>query len=288
MDDFVSRVVEQMLTNVPSTENLPERPNYQRQKAKGRIITQELPPLPIVSSLAKQSIITQPPDDNFAVVRCAALKGLENISRSTYMNDVSIPINKSLVDKQSCINMRMLEQVDKRITDMLGIHCRTGETIALISHKQCAISCLLAIDELLQKFSPTNSSLTWNSENDGKLVFCFSGTTEMVDKALHDFENNIKLKYHEGLVCIKDLPSLFLQRYLKISGRYSLAVCEGVNMVDTLFEINDYYHNHKESMVKFKIQGETVIAQGEKEAVIVAMEEIHLPMISNRGVIKHE
>lgn len=287
MDDFVSRVVGQVLGNVSSNEKLPARPNYQREKAKNRLIIQEFPPLPIAPSLEKKGI-SQPLADSFAPVRCAALKGLQDISYSVPANNVSRPTADFSVDKQSCITVRMLERVDKRITEVLGLCCRAGEVVGLISHNKCSISYLLAIDELLQKFSPANSSLTWNLEAGGKLLFCFSGTTEMVCKALQDFENNIKSKYREGLVCIKALPSLFLQRYLKISGRYSVAVCEGVNMADALFGINKYYHSHKESMVEFKMQGEAVIAQGEEEAVTAAMEELPLLMASVQGGIEHE
>lgn len=312
MDDFVSGIVKQVISGgkdsasvkvVPSPENAQSanaqsalsRPNYQREKAKSRLLAFDINPSGTRSYDTKPSYKVQtacePPASYKAPVSYAASVKVNSCDdgfsgmRRVMLDTGSVPVKAA---ETSCsysaeppkigISMRILQDADKRVARMLDLPLRSSGAIGVISAGKCTVSNLFAADAVLTSMPSLYGSVNWSDAPGESFSFKISGTNEAVNKAALLFQKVLSEGKSEG-VFKSEMPSVLLQRHLKLNSRYPVAAVEGINTADAAAAVNSFYSGNPDSMAEFLLGSDYLLVQGDETELEPAVDSIRNSLV---------
>lgn len=308
LDDFVSSIVEQVVSGGKSstagqaasggrsTSSVLNRPNYQREKAKSRLAAYDISPKTTQSHDTKPSYQVptpyQAPAAHKAPTSYQAPASYQAPSKPYSYDDGFSGMRRVMLDtdsvpkkavETSCsycaepvksgLSMRILQKADKRVARMLDLPFRGDGAIGVINDGRCTVSNLFAADSVLTSLPSLYGNVNWSDEPGESFCFKISGTIETVNKAAALFEKVLSEGKSAG-VFKSEMPSVLLQRHLKLNSRYTVAAIEGVNTADAAAAVNSYYSENAESMAEFSLGSGYLLIQGDETELKSAITSI--------------
>lgn len=157
---------------------------------------------------------------------------------------------------------RSFHPADRRVCGWLGLRYAEGIAVGIASAKESKLPYLIAADSALRLSGIMDHLVDWGA--DIPFLFRFSGQAEAVTRGLQTFTQSLAECEKAGPVISIPHPSPFLQKYLQIGGRYSVAVLTGLEAADAAARMNAYYTSRRDSMVEFKVFKGGILALGEE------------------------
>lgn len=260
------------------------RPNYQREKAKSRLVAYDIPLKSTQSHDTKPSYQTPVSyqastsynapkktysyDDSFSGMRRVMLS-TDDVPKKA----VETSCFYSAEPVRSELSIRILQKADKRVARMLDLPFCGNGAIVVINDVKCTVSNLFAADSVLTSLPSLYGTVNWSDEPGESFCFKISGTIEIVNKAASLFEKVLSEGKSAG-VFKSEMPSVLLQRYLKLSSRYPVAAIEGVNIADAVAVVNSFYSESPESMAEFSLGSGYLLIQGDETELDMAITSI--------------
>ncbi len=264
MNDYAKNIVDQVINRSPdkSSSTPVSRPNYQRQKSKGRLLTFDVKPN---FEVKKPQTITPVSSDNSSSLRVVSLSANEN---RTYENfSVSRQPHSYVPQETKNSKSVIIKDADKKLFLILGLTYREGLALGITSSPKSSIAHLFALESIKEMYPEIQMTYIWSDKGDYfETKLC--GEEEKVNKALSCIENYSSI--NKILECEK--PKNILLRNLRIQSRETYAICN-VTGIQFLPLINQYYKNNPQSMLEFIPAYDGLIVQGDKQAVKPALEE---------------
>lgn len=253
MNDYAKNIIDQVI-NRPSQKvsDIPvSRPNYQRQKSKGRLMTFDIKP----SVYAKHpEPVKSTSSDNSSSLRLVSLSANENRTYNILANKE--PCTNTFKAKSNTKSV-IIADADKKLYSILNLNYREGQSIGITSSEKSGIAHLFALESIKEQYPELQITYIWSNTGDYfEAKIC--GVHDTVAKALsciESFSSDNKI-----LECTR--PQNILLRNLRIQTKETCALCN-VTGIQFLPLINEYYKNNPQSMLEFIPVYDGLIVQGD-------------------------
>ena len=259
MNEFVETVIANIIDGTAASTStvgvMPPRPNYQRSKPQKTSV----------------SIVADKKDkkDPYAFLRSKILN--EPVVKTEITNKV--PVKVAVKEHICCCETILIDEPSKQLTEMFGVRRTLGETLCIIKNSSDCIFPLLAIDELTSSWNIKSNNYHMAPHSVNKEFFVFVAEKSLADKAIKSFKDRSFAFCKEDLWVIEKVSN-FLSRRLQLSTRYPVVGKITSNSLKTLSEIDKYYKENKDSMLKFQCLREVILVQGELDEAMKALRQV--------------
>jgi hypothetical protein len=270
MNDFVMSVVNEVLSNKgtdntvkDSLENetmILERPNYQRQNSKKRLMVYDIPKV-------------QEQRDNTGTSQLSELCKKTMEARENEKPFSAIPVTTPAVSTATGTGndfMYFTVGNNNRLKRLVGFPYSNKEAACMGMQESCYIKQLFAVDEILRKFPALDFSVKWSVEQNEPFVFQAIGTTDMM-KTVEELLNQSCIEQRE--MQIVDQPTPYLKKILNISAD-AIGTIEGVHYAKLVPKAVSYLNQNPESMVECHLLGRYLIFCGQLLEVQQVLESL--------------
>nr|MDR2006759.1 hypothetical protein [Acidaminococcales bacterium] len=260
MNEFVSGIINELLTPARTGGETPPRPNYQRDKSKRR------------PEWENGNKPTGPRDklaENYAFLRSAALA--RNIPPPE-----DAPGLRTKIAAAGNLPWRalMIEQPSEHLARDLKLRLGNADAIGLIKAETAGLAALFAVDEAISVFGLANSIFNCDIERTQNLCFYFADDSVNVRKVVERFARRENFNFYRDGFLVKEKVSNFLSRYMKASARLPLAAREAVDELSLWPELNRYYTENRDCFINFKFVAGALVAQGDEGEILKALARV--------------
>lgn len=281
MNDFVMSVVNEVLCKPESNTTASsfckkegielERPNYQRNKAKKRLMVYDIPSKQNQEQEGKQHQLSTFLLNNMAV-------------RSNEMSSESLHKRKSEASKDRSRNFIKPEVQENPYKDfmnpefscnrnsdfsnfllcnnnlrrLVGFPYSNQEAACMGEQESCFINQLFTVDEILRQFPALDFNIKWSPYEKEPFIFKAVGTMSMM-KTVQELLNQYCINKRE--IRIIKQPTVYLKKVLNLSAE-TIGTIEGVHYAKLIPQIADYLMQHTNSLVECNILGSYLLLSG--------------------------
>lgn len=284
MNDFVNGVIGEIMGGRDAAVKAEHgaqgpaisRPNYQREKAKRRLVCYDLPPSGTFGEEDGKAV-----SDNFSDLRGAVFSKLPPAAQSRFGETQGgkicpefgngVPPDPRGEISPDALEFAILENADGRVARLLGVQCRSGDAVGLAGCGKGRVGLLLAADRIATEHPQLFAGL--QNGVSGGFLLKLSGAPGDIAKAFEEFKNAAQAEFAPGSIAVCGNLSVSAQRSLKLGGRCPAAVLDGVSQVRAAEAVQSFYSRNPSSAVEFVIGDGYAAAQGDIEEAKKALEE---------------
>ncbi len=263
MDEFVERIVANVLGAMPGQGDSIARPNYQREKARRRLVIGDVEPKPASGG------VRVPP--------AAGSDSLPSLRRVALAATVPSPVPAAAGCRQAAcgqrveggqavpvVSVRTVDDPPRALSEVLGIRWRAGDTVAAASVERSRLVHLIAADAILARSGIAPEAMAFSVGAERTLLFRFAGEAARVAAALDE----IRAVWEEGRsgpchVALSPTPSPKLLVHLNIGRKSALGVLDDVDAAQAVSVVGEYVRAGGKADLRLLDRAVLVIADAE-------------------------
>lgn len=268
MNDFTQSVLNNITGGNEGVPTSISRPNYQREKAKSRLVAFDFNP-PKTNNKAQVDSISTIQSDNSPKLTIKMMDKTEPVcTPSIQPREKSTQYSQKHCNGNSSLKVVKIDKPDKRVCSVLKFGYQDSNSILTAYSDKCLLSYLFALSDIFSKASFNDYDYKWNQDTGFKLKL--SGSEENISVAekilSEECQDNVK-------ICFIENPDNIIYRNLSVSSKFACGI-SNVHEYQYIGLLDKYFKNNKDSMLEFSDAGNNLIVSGEKGECLKALEYI--------------
>lgn len=253
------------------------RPNYQNQKRKNRLLPTEtgvkLELTDSVSQLSTLSLVqgNKPREQAQPYSRQVAVPNSKPVFGS---NTVTKPQQIGKTKDGSYV--WYFPDVDQGLKSLFrGKY--NSQMVGVVTSEKCYPSHLFLVDEVLREIPKVEYHMLWDKENNqGFVLELFMNDEKQLNNILKEIYQKLNLRALKGIEAYSSVsPSAWLSRQLKLDSSHpAVAVLEGIPYYKSVAILDHYFKRNPTMKLNFMIENEYLILMGESQIISQAIDTL--------------
>lgn len=269
MNDFTQSVLNGITAGTGDVLPNISRPNYQREKSKSRIIAFDINPVDTDTKEITKNNLPQNSDCFPKLTLKTMGKADSEYKTSDYTQKEAVSTyTKAFAKTKNSLEISRIDSPDKRVCSFLKLPFREGNSVLTVYSDKMLLSYLFCLSSVLSEISLSYSDYRWDNQS-GFMVKLF-GSEENIRAAEKAFLEECS---DSTEICYTEKPDSIIHRNVPATAKYAGGI-SNISEYQYINSIDKFYKENKDSMVEFSEKGKNLLATGEKEECLKALNYI--------------